>query len=726
VTAAERLQYRQGCGIVQQLAHSYIVGAAGSIEPILTTSDQGSGQGLRIRSDVGALPMEEHSAAFLAGGGDMSACIREFDWTQHALGPPEQWPLCLRSTLRLVLSAQHPMLIFWGPEHRCLYNDSYARLIGPEKHPSILGASARQAWPEIWEIVGPQIEHVTHGRGATWNENQCVWLNRRGWLEESYWTYGFSPIYDDRVPDRVVGTLAICNETTQQVLSDRRQQFLVELDDAVRPLADARGVVEAAIVALGRYLRISRVGYGRVEDNGTTIHLETNYTDGVAALIGSYSLDGLGSVNITRLREGATVVWHDLQSDPSSNPQLYGAIQTRALVSVPLMRDGRWRATLFVQHREVRRWSEADVSLIQQVATRLWDALERLRAEADLKLTTKRFELALEHSPICVFSQDLELRYTWIYNLPVGSDVAATIGRRDGDLFERAVDAVVVEAIKRDVINSGLGRREEVLVRHEGMDRYYDLLVDPLLDESGHVAGVTCAAIDITERKLAEETRKLLIDELDHRVRNTLALVMVLSQQTFRGKGVPAEVLRSFHARLKALGSAHAVLTKTAWARPALADLVSEALEFSGPARARIFYAGPATSLDPKQAVTIVMALHELCTNAIKYGALSNDTGVVDISWRVQDTPPWLEIVWSERGGPPVSPPQRRGFGSTMLEQALSLQLQGIVQLTFGVEGVTCVIGFPLVDDEYQRPTAAALARQHDGAQSRRAVMQAS
>jgi two-component sensor histidine kinase/PAS domain-containing protein len=658
--------------------------------------------------------MEEHSAAVLAGGGEMGACIREFDWTRHTLGPPEQWSLSLRTTLRLVMTTQHPMLIFWGPEHRCLYNDSYARLIGPEKHPAILGASAQQAWPEIWEIVGPQIEHVTTGRGATWQENQCVWLNRRGCLEESYWTYGFSPIYDDRVPDRIVGTLAICIETTQQVLSDRRQAFLVELDDAVRPLADARAVVETAIVALGRYLRVSRIGFGQVQDNGATIQLETNYTDGVAPLIGSYSLEGLGTVNIARLREGATVVWHDVQSDPSSNPTLYGAVEIRALVSVPLMRDGRWRATLFVQHREVRHWSDGDVRLIEQVATRLWDALERLRAEAELKLTTKRFELALGNSPISVFSQDLELRYTWIYNLPLGSDAcAAIIGRRDGDLFERPVDAVVVEAIKQNVLDTGVGRREEVLVRHKGMDRYYDLLVDPLLDESGRVTGITCAAIEITERKLAEETRKLLIDELDHRVRNTLALVMVLSQQTFRGKGVPAELLRSFHARLKALGSAHAVLTRTAWARPALADLVSEALEFSGPARARIFHSGPAVLLDPKQAVSIVMALHELCTNAIKYGALSNDSGVVDMSWSVQHTPPWLEIVWSERGGPPVSPPERRGFGSMMLEQALALQLQGLVQLTFGFEGVACVIGLPLGGDGCQDAESLQDATRH-------------
>lgn len=640
--------------------------------------------------------MDEHLAAFLAGGGEMGVHIRDFEWTRHPLGRPEDWSISLWTTLRLVLTTQHPMLILWGPEHRCLYNDGYARLIGPGKHPAILGTSVRDAWPEIWQVVGPQIEHVTLGRGATWNENQCVWLNRRGWLEESYWTYGFSPIYDDKVPGRIAGTLSICTETTQQVLYDRRRAFLVRLDDAVRGVSNPRAVIETATEALGRYLRVSRVGFGQVAENGATVQLETSYVDGVAPLIGSYPLAGPEVVDVTGHRQGATVVSHDVASDPSNDSGLHLGVEARSLVSVPLIRDGHFRACLFVHHREVRRWSDEDVMLIEQVATRLWDAVGRLRAEAELKLTTKRFELALEHSPISVFSHDRELRYTWSYNWTLGLPSSAITGKRDADLLERASDAVVLEAIKRDVINTGVGRREEVVIRSQGANHYYDLLVDPLLDEAGHVTGVTCAAIDITERRQGEENRQLLMRELDHRVKNTLALVTALSQQTFSGKGVPAEVLRSFHARLKALASAHDILRRTAWKSPSLSALMNEALDFTGAARPRILHSGPAVFLDPKQAIPIVMAIHELCTNAFKYGALSNEMGTVEISWSVQNTPRWLEIVWCERGGPPVSPPQRRGFGSMMLERALSLQLEGTVNLSFGPDGVTCVIGFPL------------------------------
>lgn len=651
--------------------------------------------------------MDEHLAAFFSGGGEMGIRIRDFDWSQHALGKPEDWSLSLWTTLRLVLTTQHPMLIFWGAEHRCLYNDAYARLIGPSKHPSILGAGAREAWPEIWEIIGPQIEHVTLGRGATWHENQCVWLNRRGWLEESYWTYSFSPIYDDKMPGRIAGTLSICTETTQQVLYDRRRAFLIGLDDSVRAVSNPRAVIETTTEALGRYLGVSRVGFGQVARNGATVYLETSYADGVAPLIGSHTLEGPNAVDVTRHRQGATVVWHDVTSDPSNDSALHISAEARSLVSVPLIRDGRFRACLFVHHREARRWSDEDVSLIEQVATRLWDAVERLRAEAELKLTTQRFELALEHSPISVFSHDLELRYTWVYNSTLGLPPEAIIGKRDADLLERAGDAIVTEAIKRDVIDTGVGRCEQIVIHSHGANRYYDLLVDPLLDEAGQVTGITCAAIDITEREQAEENRKLLIRELDHRVKNTLALVTALSQQTFSGKGVPPEVLRSFHTRLKALACAHDILTRTAWKSPSLAALVNEALGFTGPARSRILHSGPAVFLDPKQAVPIVMAIHELCTNAFKYGALSNEVGTVEISWSVQNAPRWLEIVWCERGGPRVSPPQRRGFGSMMLERALSMQLEGTVNLSFGPDGVTCVIGFPLPSDGQSDPATS-------------------
>ena len=110
----------------------------------------------------------------------MGEHIRAFDWAATPLGPPEQWPLPLRTAVRILLTTGHPAFIFWGPELRCFYNDAYSRSIGPEKHPGILGGPGRDAWPEIWHIIGPQIDYVMTAKGSTWHENALVPIIRHG------------------------------------------------------------------------------------------------------------------------------------------------------------------------------------------------------------------------------------------------------------------------------------------------------------------------------------------------------------------------------------------------------------------------------------------------------------------------------------------------------------------------------------------------------------------
>jgi len=133
---------------------------------------------------------------FLENGGDMGARMRAFAWDQHPMGPLREWPTPLRTTLRILLTTQHPMFIFWGSEHHCFYNDAYARSLGPEKHPSMLGAKALDKWEEIWDVIGPQIRDVMAGNGSTWHENHLVPIYRHGRQEAVYWTYSFSPIDD--------------------------------------------------------------------------------------------------------------------------------------------------------------------------------------------------------------------------------------------------------------------------------------------------------------------------------------------------------------------------------------------------------------------------------------------------------------------------------------------------------------------------------------------------
>ena len=117
-----------------------------------------------------------------------------------------------------MLNTGHPMYIFWGADGACLYNDAYRRSIGPERHPGSLGRPAREVWHEIWDIIGPQIEQVLSGGGATWHEDHLVPITRYGRREDVYWTYSYSPIDDDTAPSGIGGVLVICTETTQKVI----------------------------------------------------------------------------------------------------------------------------------------------------------------------------------------------------------------------------------------------------------------------------------------------------------------------------------------------------------------------------------------------------------------------------------------------------------------------------------------------------------------------------
>src|SRR6202140_4334605 len=156
------------------------------------------------------------SADFLAGGGEMGALTRAHDWSATPLGKPEAWPQSLRTAVRMRLNTNHPMFIWWGPDLIQFYNDAYRQTMGPERHPSALGQRARECWKEIWPIIGPQIEQVMSGGGATWHENPLVPVTRHGRPEQVYWTYGYSPIDED---DGIGGVLVVCRDVTKDCLA---------------------------------------------------------------------------------------------------------------------------------------------------------------------------------------------------------------------------------------------------------------------------------------------------------------------------------------------------------------------------------------------------------------------------------------------------------------------------------------------------------------------------
>jgi two-component sensor histidine kinase len=356
---------------------------------------------------------------FLAGGGEMGALMRAFDWDNSCLGPPDKWPQSLRVTVRLLLNTGHPMFIWWGPDLIQFYNDAYRRTMGPERHPSALGQRGRECWAEIWPIIGPQIDYVMSGKGSTWDENRLVPVTRHGRREDVWWTYSYGPI---DVEGGVGGVLVVCNDVT-------------------------------------------------------------------------------------------------------------------------------------AQHR-------ANEALLEQ------------------------------------------------------------------------------------------------------------------------------------SRML-----RLINDELQHRVKNTLAVISAIASQTLRGtNNDPA--LKKFQDRLAAFATAHDSLTVANWAAGDVRHIVQGALAPHRSIEGRFVISGAEIILGAKPAVSLALALHELATNAVKYGALSDDSGRVEILWeeKFDGDASRFHFLWQEIDGPAVSPPVSQGFGSQLIKRVLTADFGSDVEVRYEPSGLICRLSAPMAE----------------------------
>jgi two-component sensor histidine kinase len=336
---------------------------------------------------------------------------------------------------------------------------------------------------------------------------------------------------------------------------------------------------------------------------------------------------------------------------------------------------------------------------------------ERKRQEAEEALRKRSVELeaVLETVPTAVwFTTDRELRQVIgnrraieLLRLPREVDLSNALNRPES--FTAFRDGIELPPHERPLHRAALGETvtDELLeIRfHDGERRMLLLRAAPLRNKAGELQGAVCAAADVTERHRHEDHLKLLLNELNHRVKNTLAIVQSIAALTL--KDADAGMRAAFEERLLSLSAAHNLLTDESWQGASVAAVVGASLRA---ARDRVSFDGEELRLQPKSAVALSMALHELATNALKYGALSRDRGTVTVHWTASADR--FRLSWEEKGGPLVVPPGRRGFGSRMIERGLAAELQGEVKIDWRPEGVVCTIDAP-IDAIRDRSTGA-------------------
>jgi PAS domain S-box-containing protein len=320
----------------------------------------------------------------------------------------------------------------------------------------------------------------------------------------------------------------------------------------------------------------------------------------------------------------------------------------------------------------------------------LVDITDRKRAEE----SARRLAAVVEHSDDAIVTKDLDgIITSW------NRGAERLFGYTAAEAVGRPITTILIPHDRLDEEREILGRirRGEHVDHYETIRRCKDgslldisLTVSPLKDAEGKIVGASKIARDITELRRTQERQKLLVNEIQHRIKNTLATVQAIAVQTLRS--APKET-DAFVARLHALAGAHDLLRDDNWHRAALRDLIGKALNaFQDRHRQRFVIEGPdGIFLDAQKSSLLVMAMHELATNAAKYGALSNETGRVRLAWETSGGDPAkrVRLCWQESGGPPVSPPTQKGFGSLLIERALQGQL-GQARLDFDPAGLVC------------------------------------
>ncbi|MFN3620940.1 PAS domain S-box protein [Sphingorhabdus sp.] len=457
---------------------------------------------------------EGHGLKFMQGGGETGALMAAQDWSHSPLGKPGTWPQSLRSVVGLMLNSKFPMFVAWGPELGFLYNDAYSELLG-SKHPQALGQPFAQVWADIWPDIAPLVDAALDGE-ASYHENLPLLTTRKGFEEEAWFTFSYSPVRDES--GAVSGVFCAVAETTEAMLNERRQLFRLELGERLRHIADADEIIAVASKTAGRELGVNRVGYGEIDDDEQVAIIARDWTDGsMASIAGQHRLNDFGPAIIAGLRAGASISVDDVLTDPRVAASAFTLINTRSVLIVPLIKDGKFTALLYLHHPSPRCWTEDDRDLAAEVAERTWAAVERSRAEAGLRQRESRLRAIFNQATVGFARTDLSGKFLELNDRfceMVGHPREELLGLKMQDITHPDDLTNNMPLFATAAAGGPPFEIDKRYVKPDGSTVWVRNSVNAIRSEDGQVEGILAVSIDLTKKRLAEARLRESEDQL--------------------------------------------------------------------------------------------------------------------------------------------------------------------------------------------------------------------
>jgi PAS domain S-box-containing protein len=460
----------------------------------------------------------------LTGSGEMRSRMRSHDWSGSPLGPPGTWPSSLRTAVGIMLNSSFPMFLAWGPSLSFLFNDAYLPILG-NKQGRALGMPFAEVWSDIWADLSPLAQTALSGE-SIFADNLLLLMERNGFPEETYFTFSYSPIHDES--GQVAGMFCACTETTQHILSERRQRFQLEVADQLRGLSEPDQIITLASALLGQHLQLTRVIYAELDLTQQALRIDSEWNDGsVEGIAGAnYPFALLGQAMVEGVERGGPFWVADVETDSRTAPQAdaYSRLAARALLAVPLRMSSHGQCLLILTQTAPRRWHDGDVALAEDIAERIWSAVARSHADA----SRRRAEAALSRQ---LAAEGDRLRGLFeqapgfmavlrgpqhVFEL-ANAAFLRLVGRRD--LLGRAVADALPDIgaqgffdLLDQVYASGkpFFGHEALLVLQPApetapTERFIDFIYQPVLEVDGSVSGIFVEGYDVTDRRLAAD-----------------------------------------------------------------------------------------------------------------------------------------------------------------------------------------------------------------------------